>query len=185
MGDINASRIKPVLLYWGAMSMEQATYFLERFYGTENAQNKIDYLCRSRYLTHLRGNPNIVSISDYPGIIFNEEKERCLWVYFEYAKAILNESGNWPKIVTHNDYYGVNFCYNKEYYSIVYVGSDDFTYYNILKTKYDEATTFIYVTDCKQNAEKIRKVNTKDKIWYVQKIGNNWDIVQYTGKVNG
>lgn len=182
MGDINASRIKPLLLYWGAMSTEQAAYFFKRFYSVDNAEAVVEYLCKSRYIGHLQGREEVVSISDYPGIIFNDKKERCIWVFFEYAKTILQTSGKWPKIVTHNDYYGINFTYNNEYYSIVYVGPDDFVYYNILKTRYDEASTYIFVTEDKKAAERIKKVNTKDKIWYVQKIGDKWDIVQYMGK---
>lgn len=192
MGDSNAARIKPLLLYWGAMSTEQAAYFLKRFYSVDNADAVVNYLCTSRYIAYLRGRHDVVCISDYPGILFNDKKERCIWVFFEYAKAILRKTGKWPKIVSHNEYYGVNFKYDdekddkceKKYYSMVYVGSDDYTYYPILKTQYDEATTYIYVTDDKKSAEQIKKINTKDKIWYVQKIGDKWDIVQYMGKTD-
>ena len=194
MGNINAARLKPILLYWGAMTTEQAAHFLERFYKVENPSSIVDYLVQCRYLSHLQGRENLVSLSDFPKIVFNEGKERCIWVYFEYVRTILATIGKWPQIVTHNDFYGVNFklprrdeskgeTYNdKEYYCMVYVDPQDYTYRNIIKTLYDEQTTFIFVTDDKATAEKIEKINTKDKIWYVQKVNGKWDVVQYMGK---
>lgn len=179
----NRERLRPLIQYWGAISTEQAASFLKTFYDIKDAETVVENLCDAHQLTHMQGRKSVVSLSDYPGIVFNQGKERAVWVFLEYCKLILHQSGKFPTVITMNDHLGVNFTYNNEYYCMIYVAPTDLTYYNILKTVFDEHATFIFVTDDKQCAEKVKRVNAKDKIWYVQKVDGKWDIVQYKGKV--
>lgn len=164
----NADRLMSQLTYWGAFSFQQCCYFLTRYFAIHDSETIVRSICQSRKLCYLHGDTNVVSISNFPYITFDEGKEKAIWVYFNYMDVARSSLKVWPKIITKNDFNGVDFILNNKYYSIVYISSVDKTYYSVLKTKLDEKITFIFVTDNKERASTIRTVNSDDKIWYVE-----------------
>ncbi len=162
----NVQRLAMQLTYWGAFTITQASYYLEHFYHVENASNLIDNYCTNRQLCYLHGNKDIISISNFPYLTFSKGKEKCIWVYFSYLDSAIKKR-TMPKIITKNEFQGIDFTLSNRYYSLVYISGGDKTYYSILKTKHDEAKSYIFVVDSDQRAAEIKKVNTDDIIWVV------------------
>ncbi|MBR6487497.1 MAG: hypothetical protein IKT20_01175 [Clostridiales bacterium] len=162
----NAERLASQLTFWGAFSKAQACYFLKHFYNVEHEDAVVNQLCTNRYLCYLHGNKDVVSISNFPYIDFSVGKEKCIWVFFAYIDSAIRNK-EWPRIITKNEFDGVDFTLKKKYYSLVFIDRDDKTYYSVLKTKLDEAMKYIFVVDDERRAKTLHKVNADDIIWLV------------------
>lgn len=165
--NYNVERLVSQLAYWGAFSLDQASYFLEHFYHVEYAADLIDSYCINRQLCYLHGKKNIISISNFPYLTFTDGKEKCIEVYFAYLDDAI-QKGAKPKLITKNEFNGVDFVLWNRYYSLVYIPNEDKTYQSILKTKHDEAKHYIFVVSNERRASTIAKINADDDIWIVR-----------------
>lgn len=175
--NVNVERLVSQLTYWGAFSTVQATYYLEHFFRVENAEALIDTYCKNRLLCYLHGDKEVVSISNFSYLHFSEGKEKAIWVYFNYLESAMRRKQK-PRIITKNEFDGIDFTIGNNYYSLVYISEDNKVYHSILKTKHDEAKKYIFVVPTKQRASEIRRLSDEDVIW----INDDETIDKYEGE---
>lgn len=173
----DAKHLGFILTYFGSMSKLQAIYYLGKFYQRHPTVKIVNFLMDHKYVCALHGDNEVVSSTDSPLEIFTKEKEKCIWVFFKYMELYFFKHKS-LNVVTRNSANGVDFLLgdydennqpiNQKLYSLCYVSSKDLTIRPMLiRTNHDDALTYIFVCDSLEEARKIVKINTNDKIWYV------------------
>ena len=173
----DAKHLGVILTYFGSMSKLQAIYYLGKFWQRHPAVKIVNFLLEKKYVCALHGDEEVISSTDSPLETFTKEKEKCIWVFFRYMELYFFKD-KYMHLVTRDAANGIDFILgdydenrqpiNKKLFSLCYVSSKDLTIRPMLiRTNHDDALTYIFVCDSLEEARKIVKINTNDKIWYV------------------
>lgn len=175
-GNKNARCLAKLMTYWMSMSTQQASYYLKTFFHVGHSDSVIRELCRNRYFCFYHGNEDVVACSNSPFIKHSKGKEKCIWVFFRYLEMKYFKNMKLD-ILTMNEMQGVDFILNDKCYSLCYISPADMTYKSYLtKTRHDEKQKYLLVTDSKEAAAQIEKINSDDIIWYVSDSDNVLNI---------